>query len=69
MRYNNRDVIYKNKKKFKGTKISAIENLTATRMRILQKAREEHKLRNVWTQYGKILFWDLVSDRVQLYYY
>ena len=40
----------------------------AKRMKILQKGREEHEFKNVWTQNGKILFWDSMSDRVNFYY-
>lgn len=37
-------------------------------MKILQKARKEHELRNAWTQDGKILVWDSVNERVKLCY-
>ena len=40
----------------------------AKRMKIPQKGREEHEFKNVWTQNGKILFWDSMSDRVNFYY-
>lgn len=40
----------------------------AKRMKILQKGRKEHEFKNVWTQNGKILFWDSVNDRVNFYY-
>lgn len=40
----------------------------AKRMKILQKGREEHEFKNVWTQNGKILFWDSMNDRVNFYY-
>ena len=44
-----------------------MENLTAKRMKKLQTARE-HGFKNVWTQNGRIMYWDAVSDRVKLYY-
>ena len=37
LRYNTRDLIYKNKKKLKGSRISITENLTAKRITILQR--------------------------------
>ena len=40
----------------------------AKRMKKLQTAREEHGFKNVWTQDGRIMYWDAVSDRVKLYY-
>ena len=44
-----------------------MENLLAKRMKKLQTARE-HGFKNVWTQNGRIMYWDAVSDRVKLYY-
>ena len=44
LRYNTRDLIYKNKKKLKGSRISITENVTAKRIRILQRAREDIKV-------------------------
>ena len=38
------------------------------RMKILQKAREEHGFKTVWTQDGRIMYWDAVSDKVKLYH-
>ena len=43
LRYNTRDLIYKNKKKLKGSRISITENVTAKRIRILQRAREDDR--------------------------
>ena len=31
-------------------------------MKLLQKEREEHAFKNVWTQDGRIMYWDAVSD-------
>ena len=33
----------------------------AKRMKIIQKAREQHEFKKVWTQGGKILLWALVT--------
>ena len=44
LRYNTRGLIYKNKKKFKGSRIGITENLTAKRITILQRAREDDRL-------------------------
>ena len=68
VRYNTRNLIFKNKKKLKGSRISITENLTAKRMKKLQTAREEHRFKSVWTQNGRIMYWDAMSDRVKLYY-
>ena len=57
-RYNTRNRIYRNKKKLKGTRISVTESLTAMRINMLEKAREEHTFNNVWSQDGKIMFFD-----------
>ena len=68
VRYNTRNLIFKNKKKLKGSRISITENLTAKRMKKLQTAREEHRFKSVWMQNGRIMYWDAASDRVKLYY-
>ena len=31
-------------------------------MKLLQKEREEHAFKNVWTQDGRIMYWDAVSE-------
>ena len=43
LRYNTRGLIYKNKKKLKGSRISITENLTSKRITILQRAREDDR--------------------------
>ena len=68
VRYNTRNLIFKNKKKLKGPRISITENLRAKRMKKLQTAIEEHEFKNLWTQDGKIMYWDAVGGRVKLYY-
>ena len=40
----------------------------AKRMKNLQTASEEHRLKNVQMQDGRIMYWDAVSDKVKLYY-
>ena len=47
--------VYANKKKLKGKKYVVTESLTALRMRLLAKAKEEYGVKNVWTVEGKIL--------------
>ena len=68
VRYGTRDLIYKNRKKLKGSKISITENLKAKIMKILQKAREEHPFKNISMQDGRAIYWNSVKDRVKLYY-
>ena len=71
-RYNVRVVrarIFKNKRKLKGKRISVKESLTKTRIEKLQKAREEHSFRNVWSNDGKILYTDVNEhNRVKVFY-
>ena len=56
VRYITDNLIYKNKKiKKNGSRIIIAENLTAKVMKILEKAREEHDFKNVWTQDGRIM--------------
>ena len=33
-------------------------------MKILQKEREKHDFNNVWTQDGRIMYWNEECDRV-----
>ena len=68
MRYNTCNRIYRNKKKLKGTGISVTESLTARRMNMLEKAREEYTFNNVWLQDHKIMFFDKNTDKVKTYY-
>ena len=65
---NNRNKIFRNKKKLKGKKILITESLTANRMEKLKEARELHGFRNVWTNDGKILCKLESNDKQQLYY-
>ena len=68
VRYNSHNRIYRNKKKLKGTGISVTESLTAKRINMLEKAREEHTFNNVWSQDGKIMFFDKNTNKVKTYY-
>ena len=68
-RYNIRARIFKNKRKLKGKRTSVPESLTKTRMEKLQKAREEHGFRNVWSNDGKILYIDVNNhNSVKVFY-
>ena len=64
VRYNTRNRIHRNKKKLKGTGISVMEILTAKRINMLEKAREEHTFNNVWSHDGKIMFFDKNKNKV-----
>ena len=68
VRYNTRNRIYRNKKKLKGTEISVKESLTAKRINMLEKAREEYTFNNVWSEDGKIMFFDKNTSKVKTYY-
>ena len=68
MRYNTRNRIYRNKKKLKGTGTSVMENLTAKRINMLEKAREEHTFNNVWSHDCKIMFFDKNKNKIKTYY-
>ena len=53
----------------KRKRISVTEDLTKTRMEQLQKTREEHSFRNVWSNDGKILNTDINdNNRVKVFY-
>ena len=57
-RYNTRNRICRNKKKLKGTGISVADSLAAERVITSERARQEHTFNNVWSQDGKIMFFD-----------
>lgn len=67
-RYNMRSKIFVNKKRLKGKKISITESLTARRMKMLNKARDEMGFTNVWTSDGKILYKCPTDKKVKVYY-
>ena len=61
--------IFKNKRKLNGKQTSVTESWTKTRMKKLQKAREEHGFRNVWSNDGDILYIDANDhNRVSAFY-
>ena len=41
-----------------------MESLTAKIISILEKAREEHTFNNVWSQDGKVMFFDKGRNKV-----
>ena len=68
-RYNVRARIFKNKKKLKGKRTSVTESLAKTKMEKLQKVKEEHGFRNVWSSDGKILYIDANDhNKVKVFY-
>ena len=67
-RYNTRNSIYRNKNLLKGKGISVTETLTAKRFKMLEKARELHGFVNVWSQDGKIMFFDKTINKVNLFH-
>ena len=52
----------------KRTGISVVESLTAKRIKMLEKSREEHTFKNVWSQDGRIIFSDKDTNKVKTYY-
>ena len=68
VRYNTRHSIFSMKKKLKGNALSITESLTVKRIEQLKKAREEHDFKDVWTQDGKILFFDRIDNKIKLFY-
>ena len=49
------EIVFKNKKKLKDTRIGITESLTQKRIQMLSKARNEFLFKNLWTQDRKIL--------------
>ena len=68
VRYNDRNRVFRNKKKLKGQKISITESLTKIRMDKLRQAKETYGFTNVWTNDGKILFKSDSNAKPQVYY-
>ena len=66
VRYNTRNKIYRNKKKLKGTGINVRESLTVKRINMLEKAREEHTVNNVWLQDSSIMFFDKDTNKAKI---
>ena len=67
-RYNTRNSIHRNKKLLKGKGISVAESLTAKRFKMLEKARKLHGFVNVWSQDGKIIFFDKTINNVNVFH-
>ena len=68
VRYNDRNRVFRNKKKLKDQKISITESLTKTRMDQLKQTKETYGFTNVWTSDGKILFKSDSKAKPQVYY-
>ena len=68
VRYNTRNTIHRNKKVLKGKGISVTESLTAKRIKLSEKARELHGYVNVWSQDGKIMFFDKTINKFNIFY-
>ena len=45
-----------------------MKSLTTNRIKMLEKARELHGLVNVWSQDGKIMFFDKTINKVNVFY-
>lgn len=63
-----RNIIYRNKNVLKGKGISVREILTAKRIKMSEKARQLHGFGNVWSQHGKITFFDETISKVNVSY-
>ena len=48
--------------------MSVRESLISKRSNMLEKAREEHAFNNVWSQDGKIMFFDKSTSKFKTYY-
>ena len=64
VRYNTRNLVFKIRKKLKGSRISITETNTVKRIKKFQAARDEHDLRT----FERKMYWDAASDRVKLHY-
>ena len=68
VRCNDRNRVFRNKKKLKGLKVSITESLTKIRMDKLRQAKETYGFTNVWTNDGKIFFKLDSNAKPQAYY-
>ena len=68
VRYNERNRVFRNKKKLKGQRIAITESLTKIRMDKLKQANETNEFTNVWTNDGKIFFKLSSNTKPQVYY-
>ena len=67
-RYNRRRMIFQHKKKLKGKGISITESLTEKRIKELNAARTQYEFKNVWSQDGRIMFFDESDNKVKVFY-
>ena len=67
MRYYDQKQVFSKKKHLKGKGISITESLTSFRMKKLEKAREKHGFKYVWSIDGRIMFKD-ANDKLSVYY-
>ena len=67
-RYNDRNKIFRNKKRLNGKKMSITESLTGLRMSKLKEAKDEFGFRSVWSTDGRILYKKEGSDQTRVYY-
>ena len=65
---NDRNKIFRNKKRLKGKKMSITETLTGLRISKLKEARDEFGFRNVLSPDGRILYKEEGSDLTRVYY-
>ena len=68
LRYNDRNRVFRKKKKLKGQKISITENLTKIRMDKLRETKETYGFTNVWKNDGKIIFKSNSNAKLQVEY-
>ena len=68
VRHNDRNRVFRNKRKLKEQKISIIESLTKIWMDKLRQAKETYGFANVWTNDAKILFKSDCNAKPQVYY-
>ena len=67
-RHNDRNKIFRNKKRLKGKKMSITESLTGLRISKLKEARDKFAFRNVWSTDGRIIYKEEGSDQTRVYY-
>ena len=67
--FDTRITIYKNKIVLKERRITVTESSSAKRIKILEKARELRGFANVWSQDGKIMFFDKIINKVKVTVY
>ena len=68
VRYNDRNRVFRNRRKLKEQKISIIESLTKIWMDKLRQAKETYGFANAWTNDAKILFKSDCNAKPQVYY-